>query len=132
RDIVLVRVHADGVAGWGELVAGREPVYSEETAITATAMLRHHLLPLALGRTLDHPLEVGGWWRHVRGNPMAKAAVEMAVWDLWARATNRSLAEALGGTATSVPAGVSVGLQGGTEALLDRVAGYLDEGYARI
>lgn len=132
RDIVLVCVHADGVEGWGELVAGREPVYSEETAVTAAAMLRHHLLGLVLGRTVDDPRQIDRWWWHVRGNPMAKAAVEMAVWDAWATATGQSLAQALGGSKTSVPSGVSIGIQDDTAALLDRVARYVEQGYARI
>ena len=141
RDIVLVRVHAGGVEGWGELVAGRTAVYSEETVITAAAMLRHHLLGLVLGRTVEDPRQIDRWWRHVRGNPMAKAAVEMAVWDAWAGATGRSLAQALGDVAdpglrrppkTSVASGVSVGIQDSSAALVERVAGYVDEGYARI
>jgi O-succinylbenzoate synthase len=63
---------------------------------------------------------------------MAKAAVEMAVWDVWARAAGQSLAHALGGSKTSVASGVSVGIQDDTAALLDRVAGYVAQGYARI
>jgi O-succinylbenzoate synthase len=132
RDIVLIRVFADGVEGWGELVAAREPIYSEETAITATAMLRHHLLGRVLGRTVDDPRQVDRWWAGARGNPMAKAAVEMAVWDAWARASGQSLAHLLGGSATSAPAGVSVGIQGDTAALLDRISGFVEQGYARI
>jgi O-succinylbenzoate synthase len=141
RDIVLIRLHADGVQGWGELVAGREPTYSEETVVTATAMLRHHLLGMVLGRTVDDPRQVTRWWAGVRGNPMAKAAVEMAVWDAWARATGRSLAQALSAAgdegdalapAASVAAGVSVGIHADTTALLERVENYLEQGYARI
>lgn len=132
RDIVLVRVDCDGVEGWGELVAGRTPVYSEESVITAAAALRHHLLAMVLGATIDHPGDVSTRWAFVRGNPMAKAAIEMAVWDAWARATHQSLAGLLGGRAETVPTGVSVGLQDDTAALLDRVAGHVDEGYARI
>jgi O-succinylbenzoate synthase len=142
RDIVLIRLYADGVLGWGELVAGREPTYSEETAITATAMLRHHLLGMVLGRTVDDPRQVDRWWAGVRGNPMAKAAVEMAVWDAWARATGRSVAQTLCAAAgngeaplapaTSVPTGVSVGIQDSIAALLERVAGFVEQGYARI
>jgi O-succinylbenzoate synthase len=142
RDIVLVRVHADGLQGWGELVAGDQPTYSEETVVTATAMLRHHLLGMVLGRTVDDPRQVARWWAGVRGNHMAKAAVEMAVWDAWARATGRSLAQALASTAardgdapvpaTRVPAGVSVSIYDHTATLLDRVAGYVEQGYARI
>ncbi|HSK97059.1 MAG TPA: o-succinylbenzoate synthase [Euzebyales bacterium] len=141
RDIVLVRLYADGVQGWGELVAGREPTYSEESVVTATAMLRHHLLGMVLGRTVDDPRQVARWWAGVRGNPMAKAAVEMAVWDAWARATGRSLALTLSAAvhdgeavapATAVAAGVSVGIHADAAALVDRVAGYVEQGYARI
>lgn len=132
RDIVLVRLHADGVQGWGELVAGRLPLYSEETAVTAAAMLRHHLVDMVLGRTLEDPRQVAGWWRHVRGNPMAKAAVEMAVWDAWSVAVDQPLAGVLGGTRTAVPAGVSVGIADDSAGLLDRVERFVDQGYARI
>ena len=132
RDIVLVRVRADGVDGWGELVAGRAPVYSEETVVTATAVLRNHLVDLILGETIDDPRAVAPLWRAVRGNPMAKAALEMAVWDVWSAATGRPLAAVLGGDRATVPAGVSVGIQQSTAALLDRVADFVAQGYARI
>jgi len=63
---------------------------------------------------------------------MAKAAVEMAAWDMAARAAGVSLSEKLGGTRGAVPVGVSVGLQRSDEALHEKVAGYLEEGYARV
>lgn len=132
RDVVLLRVHAEGVVGWGELVAGRTPAYSEETVGTALVVLREHLLPVALGRTVDDPRSVDAWWRGVRGNPMAKAALEMAVWDAWSAATGQPLAAVLGGTRTAVPTGVSIGIQDSTAELLDRVTGFVEQGYARI
>lgn len=134
RDVVLVRVHAEGVEGWGELVAGRDPVYSEETVATATTIIRNHLLAPILGTTIDDPGHMAAWWPTVRGNAMARAAIEMAVWDAWSAATSTSLATLLGGTDTSsaVPAGVSVGIQDSTAALLHRVEEFLAQGYARI
>jgi O-succinylbenzoate synthase len=132
RDVVLVRVRADGVDGWGELVAGRDPVYSEETVAGAVTVMRDHLLPRILGYTVDDPRTVGNRWAKVRGNPMARAAIEMAVWDAWSAATGRSLAALLGGTRAAVPAGVSIGIADSTTALLDRVEAFVDQGYARI
>ncbi|MBW3603970.1 MAG: o-succinylbenzoate synthase [Actinobacteria bacterium] len=132
RHVVLVRVHADGVDGWGELVAGRNPVYSEETVATALTVIRDHLLVLTLGRRVDDPRQPASWWRKIRGNPMAKAAVEMAVWDAWSAATATPLAALLGGSRTAVPAGVSIGIQDSTSALLDRVEQFLERGYVRI
>ncbi len=132
RDVVLVRVRAEGVDGWGELVAGRDPIYSEETVATAVTIMRDHLVGSVIGRPIDDPRQVHTWWRWIRGNPMAKAAVEMAVWDAWSAAVDKPLAALLGGTRTAVPAGVSIGLQDGTAALLDRVDGFVGQGYARI
>lgn len=132
RDVVLVRVHADGVDGWGELVAGRDPAYSEETVASALTIIRDHLLRHVVGHDVGDPREVAGRWRKVRGNPMAKAAIEMAVWDAWSAATGQPLAAVLGGVRTAVPAGVSIGIADSTGALLDRVGAFVNQGYARI
>jgi O-succinylbenzoate synthase len=132
RDIVLVRARADGVDGWGELVAGRDPAYSEETVATALTIMRDHLLHRVLGHTVDDPRQIATRWTNVRGNPMAKAAIEMAVWDAWSAATAVSLAHLLGGTRAAVPTGVSVGIADSTDALLERVARFVEQGYARI
>src|SRR5690606_29665748 len=97
RDVVLVRVQAGGAEGWGELTAMAEPLYNEETVETALIILERHLIPLVLGRTFGHPREVSGAWRAVRRHYMAKAALETACWDAWARLKGIPLARALGG-----------------------------------
>jgi O-succinylbenzoate synthase len=68
----------------------------------------------------------------IRGHPMAKAAVEMAAWDLEAKTGGDSLASLIGGVRDSVPVGVSIGLQPTDAELHRKVAGYIEEGYARI
>ena len=68
----------------------------------------------------------------VRGHRMAKAAVEMAAWDLEAKRRGVSLATLLGGERTSVPVGVSIGIQKTDDALLAKVEGHLAEGYRKI
>jgi len=124
RRIVLLTLHADGLEGWGECVAGEVPAYSSETTDTAWLMLTRFILPSVVGRELTEPgdLLAGVGW--MRGHRMAKAAVEMAGWDLRARAEGRSLSAVLGGTRTSVPVGVSVGLK--------PVVEYAGLGYRRI
>ena len=63
---------------------------------------------------------------------MAKAAVEMAGWDLAARAEGVSLSQKLGGEREYIPVGVSVGLKPTDAELHDQVQGYIEEGYARV
>ena len=68
----------------------------------------------------------------VRRHYMAKAGLEGAVWDLHARLNGLSLSKALGGEADSVPAGISIGIEGDLPALTSEVEQALSAGYGRI
>ena len=67
---------------------------------------------------------------------MAKAAVEMAAWDLFAQQQGLPLCRALGGSAALIAAGiasgVSIGIQDSLEELAERVGTELAAGYRRI
>ena len=132
RPLLLARAVCDGVVGYGESAATHEPLYSEETVTTNIHLLRDHLGPAVLGRRFDHPAHVTGAWSHLKGNPMAKATLEQAIWDAVAKRDGISLSAALGGTAARVPAGVSIGIPGSIEELLAAIAAFVDQGYARI
>jgi len=132
RSIIVVTVHGEGETGWGECVAAEDPGYSYETTETAWHVLRDFLAPAVVGRELRHPSDVLGAMSWVRGHPMAQAGIEMATWELWSRLEERPLAETLGGSMRAVPVGVSVGLQKSDDALIDKVAGYIEAGYERI
>ncbi|HEY7814239.1 MAG TPA: o-succinylbenzoate synthase, partial [Nakamurella sp.] len=124
------------VQGWGECVAMEMPLYSSEYAEAAAAMLRTFLLPRLLAASnagTDITAEtVDSLLQPFVGHRMAKAALEMAVLDAQLRGTGRSLAGYLGATRSSVPSGVSVGIQPSIATLLDVVGEYLAEGYVRI
>ena len=68
----------------------------------------------------------------VRGNRMAKAAIETACWDLEARRMALPLWEHLGGVQKEIPCGVSIGIQDTPEALLGKIEKELAAGYQRI
>lgn len=132
RECVLVELQAEGLTGWGECVADRDPWYTAETSGTALHILCDQLAPPLLGAAVPRPAEFQAGAAAIKGNAMAKAGLEMALWDWWGRAENTSLAAMLGGARKSVPVGVSIGLQASPAALLDVVAGYLADGYGRV
>jgi O-succinylbenzoate synthase len=132
KDCILVRARADGLTGWGESPVSAAPYYVEETVETAWPVLVEFLVPRVLGRSFDDPGELGGWLRPVRRHYMAKAGLEAAAWDLAAQARGVPLSRALGGTRTSVDAGMSVGIEPTVEAILNRIAMWLELGYRRI
>ena len=132
RRVMLVEVRAEGLRGWGECVAGEHPWYSEESVDTAWLVGRQELAGLLLEAEPEHGGQCHAILRQVRGNRMAKAAFENAVWDLQAQVEGASLASLLGGTRATIACGVSLGIQPMTEALLERVETALAAGYQRI
>lgn len=134
RPCILVAVHADGLIGWGECVAGERPDYAAETIITAWHILRDYLAPGLIGHTLHTPADIftSAGYKLVRGHLMAKAALENAVWDLLAQAQNAPLSRLLGGERDRVAVGVSIGIQPTLAELVERVDEYVQAGYGRL
>jgi o-succinylbenzoate synthase len=133
RELVLVRVESADAEGWGECVAMEQPLYSPEFLDSAADVISRFLVPrlVACGDALT-----AGRVAHVvapiKGHPMAKAAVELAVLDAELRTSGRSFADEIGSIRATVPSGVSVGIMDEIPQLLDAVDGYLAEGYVRI
>jgi O-succinylbenzoate synthase len=153
RPVLLVRVRTDLGDGVGECPALPEPTYTDEYADGAEAVLATHLLPrlLAAGgptspnRTAPAPAAAGDGPPEeraleqllasldpVRGHPMAKSAVEMALLDALLRSEGRSLAAWLGASRPRVPAGATVGLCQDVVLTLDAAAEAMQAGYRRL
>jgi len=133
RRIILVHVtDADGAEGWGECTAGEGPFYCEEWTETAWPTLNEFLAPMVVGRQVEDAAGVGALMNKVRGNRMAKAAIETACWDLESKRAGVPLWQHLGGTQTEIPCGVSIGIQESPEVLLEKIAKEIDAGYQRI
>ena len=132
KEFLLVAVTADGVTGYGECVADVDPFYLPETNDTALHVLRDFLVPLAFARAFDASPRPLAAFARVRGHEMAKAALEMAVWELAARREARPLYALLGGRGGEIAAGVSIGMQPDDAALVDSVAAEAAAGYRRI
>jgi len=132
KRFLLVEADGGDLSGWGECVADDAPLYSEETNASVAHVLREFLAPAALGADLEGPEEFSRRVAPIRGNRMAKAALETALWDLAAREKGAPLRDLLGGVRDRVPVGVSLGLQASVGELLDLVAKHVEQGYRRI
>ena len=132
RDCILIEAQSGGVTAYGECVADKDPGYSYETVGTAWHILRDYLVPAVLDIDLVEPAGLQERLIPVRGHNMAKAGLEMVLWDLYGKLTGRSLRQMLGGNRERVEVGVSVGLQASPAVLVKTVEGYLQQGYRRI
>ena len=132
RHIILVTVRAGGVIGWGECVASEHPYYSEESVGSAWHAMEQELVPALLGKEVERGADCAALFARVRGNRMAKAALENAVWEAESHARKLPLWKLLGGTRTEIECGVSIGIQPSPEALEQKVETELEAGYRRI
>ncbi len=132
RRVMLVTLHCDGLEGWGECVAGEGPFYSEEYIDGAWDVITRYLAPALIGKTLQAGRDVPALLARVREHPMAKAALENAVWDAEAQEKGIPLWRLLGGTHREIACGVSIGIQDSHEQLLDKIATEVAAGYQRI
>ncbi len=133
RNLTFIKVtDHDGVSGWGECVAFDTPWYTEETQTTCYHMMKDFLIPILLENSFASPSEVAHHFRTIRKNPMAKAGLEAAVWDLYAKRLGKPLASIIGGVRSQIDAGVSIGIQASEIALLKSIDTAVTAGYQRV
>jgi O-succinylbenzoate synthase len=132
KKFLLLELVSGGLSGWGECVAEEGPFYSSETLGTARHVLETFLLPFVLGQDVSSPEAFDAGATRVRGHRMAKAAVETALRDLFARAAGKPLSLALGGTRTKIEVGVSLGISPTAADTVANVRKHVEQGYRRI
>jgi O-succinylbenzoate synthase len=132
RRIILTRVADENNEGWGEATCGETPSYCEEWTDSAWVTIEKILAPMVIGREVESASGVWDLMKRVRGNRMAKAAIETAAWDLEAKKLNVPLWRHLGGANREIACGVSIGIQDSVEQLFEKIQTELDAGYRRI
>jgi len=134
RRIMLLELEdVDGATTWSECVAGEAPNYSSETIDTAWIVMMDYIAPRMLGVSYEAPEGVHPALElNFREHRMAKAAVEMGMWALFAEKEGVPLARRIGGTRTEIATGISLGIQSSPAALAERVGKALGEGYQKV
>ena len=131
KETIIVGLKSRDLEGYGELVAGRHPRYSYETVDIAEYIIDKYLIPIVLGEETN-PEKFMNDVEWMKGYNMAKATIEMALWDLYAKIEDKPLYKVIGGVKEKVDVGVSIGIQRDPEALVEKIEYYLDKGYGRI
>ena len=128
-----------GVVGWGECSIEFWPGYGHETAETALHILAEFMLPALIGATISDPREFPALIRRFRGNHHARAGLEAAVWDAFAKSNELRLTDCFASYAPPghesegrATVGVSIGIQPSLEATVAVIRQRLAQGYGRI
>ena len=132
RRILLAEVRSEGLTGWGECTAGEHPYFSAESTESCWQVIINELGPMLAASTPEHGGDCPKIFKLVRGNPMAKATLENAIWDIEAQREGISLSHLLGGVRDTIPCGVSLGIQPTIPELMEIIERELAAGYQRI
>ena len=129
RNALIIRSDLGTISAFGECVAMNGPFYSYEDNTTALHIMRDYLAEMV--RDLPKPAEFLRRSERIRGHNMAKAAVEMMLWDHHAKQDKKPIARVLGPSRGWAQAGISLGIDT-RQTTLKRVEGALERGYLRI
>lgn len=132
RQCVIIEIHSEGLVGYGECVATRDPGYNYETTGTSMHILKDFIAPLILGKDIKDAVDFQEKISGIRGHHLAKAGVEMAIWDLLGKRAGKSLRELFGGVRDKVEVGVSIGIQESPQKMVQTVTDFVKQGYARV
>ncbi|HEY3930554.1 MAG TPA: o-succinylbenzoate synthase [Candidatus Koribacter sp.] len=132
RRVLLVEIGSEGATGWAEITTPEEPFYNAETTDTAWHVFSDFIVPMVLGKSLTKAADAPHLMRGIRGNEMARAGFENAMWVVEATTKKQPLSKLLGGTRDEIASGVSLGIQADTGVLLAKIEQELAAGYRRI
>jgi o-succinylbenzoate synthase len=129
---VLVKMTADGIVGWGEAAPWRNPAYSPECGAGTYLVVRDFLAPLLLGQEIDSGEQLQAKLACVKSNPFAKASLDLAWWDLYAKGRQEPLWKTLGGKGPVVDVGADFGVMDAVDDLLRVIGEAMEAGYKRV
>lgn len=132
KEAILVRLEGGGTESYGECVSEPSPYYSYEYNRMAWDVISRYILPALKGVELHSPYDFRALTKRIRGHSMAKACVEMALWDMFAKSAKQPLSRMIGGRKTRIECGISIGIQKSLDDLLRVISVSVDAGYRRI
>jgi O-succinylbenzoate synthase len=128
---ILVCMKSGRLAGWGEASPWESPTYSSEWAAGMFALLRDWLAPRLVGREIESGVQLQHLLAPFKGNYFAKASLDLAWWDLYARSQDQPLWRAIGGVRDTVEVGADFGIMDSLDDLLEEVKSAQEAGFRR-
>lgn len=131
-ETVLVQVSAEGQVGWGEAAPYALPQFCPEWADGCFRLIADIFRPRLLHQDIGSGEELQARLAPFKGNQFAKAAIDLAWWDLATRLQERPLWRAIGGQDPSVAVGADIPVQRDVKSLLAAVGNALRAGFPRV
>ena len=131
-ETVFVKMTSGETAGWSEVAPGTAPTLGPEWVGSVYAVLREWMMPAVVGSTIDSADAFEERLAPFEGNRYAKAALDMAWWDLKARLEGKPLWKLLGGTKAAVAVGVEFDRNESIDDFLSDIGRAYAAGFSRV
>ena len=118
---VLVNVKSDNYSAWSETCALELPTYSYESASSIFYNISEVFGPSILSKNLETSNDLVNQLSIYKGNPFAKAGLDIAWWNLKSEISNTPLYVLLGGNNKKVIAGADFGVEKDIDTLLKKI-----------
>jgi len=129
RNALILIYKSKDLVAFSECVTFENPFYVSEDDTTALHIIKDHLAKVLIDD--PKPAEFVERVAKIRGHNMAKAAIEMLLWDFHCKLENESLAHALGDSKGYAEVGIALGMDKPV-LLIKNVEAALSKGYRRI
>ncbi len=132
-DTVFLRLESEGCVGWSEVTPGNTACLTSEWSGGVFSSVKENLMPLLAGvfaiQDGDNLTEI---LSPVKGNRQAKAAFDMAYWDLTARQNSEPLWKTIGGSKKPIDLGITFDRMENHDDFFKALARAFAEKYRRL
>ena len=129
---ILINIIGENANAWSETCALELPTYSYESANSIFYNISETFAPKIAGKEFDSSEDINQELSIYKGNPFAKAGIDIAWWNLQSEITKTPLHELLGGTRKEVIAGADFGVEKDIDTLLEKIQLAVDKNTPRI
>ncbi len=129
KDVYVFILENNDIKAYSECVTDENPFYGPEDNYTAFHIIKDYLSSVV--KKLPEPEEFNAMSRFIKGNNMAKAAMEMLLYDYHAKLTGKPLGTYMGRTRGYANVGISLGMDN-INITLKKIQDAHDRGYKRI
>lgn len=129
KDVYIFKMEHDGITAYSECVTDENPFYGPEDNYTAFHMIKNYLVNIV--KELPDHEQFQEKTKFLKGNNMAKAAMEMLLYDYYSKAAKKSLYKYLGSSRGYANAGISLGMDD-INITLKKIQDAIDRKYKRV
>ena len=129
KDVYVFTLEHNGITAYSESVTDENPFYGSEDNYTVIHIVQKYLAQIV--KDLPEPQEFNKKTMFIKGNNMAKASMEMLLYDYHAKVKEKPLVEYIGKSRGYANVGISLGMDD-INVTLKKIQDALNRGYKRI